>query len=438
MHGRPRTAPKALTPEQQAKLENYIKHKAMVLAARKKNMYTPATAALTAGIIKINPDFYTVFNFRKEIVLDMIAKSPERKAEILKEELETMTQALLQQPKSYYVWHHRVWVMEQGYDDYLAELENCAKFLKMDPRNFHCWRHRHDVARLALEKGLITLQDELNFTHEKIVENFSNYSAWHYRSVVLLKIQSQAAQQANADAAEAEEKHQSPEAVSETSKQDETKLSPIKHWEKLLRDELKLVGSAIGMEPNDQSVWLYHRWLVAQILATPSSTVSHLPEIDASEGRQMGAEISSSQKMLNPLSILPTITLEKPSLDPKQEANPDSTGREHVFTLPLDIQLELIEQEIAFLRDKMLALEPNSRWILNSVAILYAARYTIQYKLEHSKSSSDTTQIDALRDTTKQQIGEIFARLAELDPFRVNYYLYVKKSILSQVSATSA
>lgn len=79
---------------------------------------------------------------------------------------------------------------------------------------------------------------------KKIESNFSNFSAWHQRSKVY------------------------------TSLWHQGKLDPIKSKEKgerplrlhvrslTLLPEFELVRNAMYTDPDDQSIWMYHRWLV--------------------------------------------------------------------------------------------------------------------------------------------------------------------------------
>ena len=106
-----------------------------------------------------------------------------------------------------------------------AEFKLCDDFLKLDQRNFHCWNYRRHVASLYFadcgqEK---MLQHEFSFTSQKIQENFSNYSAFQWRSVYIQSLSVPI-----------------------------TDMIPL---------ELTLVENAIYTEPDDQSAWWYLQFL---------------------------------------------------------------------------------------------------------------------------------------------------------------------------------
>ena len=200
-----------------------------------------------------------------------------------------------------------------------AELNLCADFLKLDERNFHCWNYRRFVVSSLATVILLTqtnnhatnqmddetnqqiihgitgswkhwisndnndtfetfsfnlmgpqitettvsdkshindtnkhellqhfkestaqslealLQTEWDFTREKIEENFSNCSAFHYRSKLLPLILKQKETEHNVDTIKME----------------------------LVKDELDLVQNAIFTEPDDQTAWWYHRFIIS-------------------------------------------------------------------------------------------------------------------------------------------------------------------------------
>ena len=116
--------------------------------------------------------------------------------------------------------------MEKSSSEILKqELELCKKFLKHDERNFHCWNYRGFlVSRLGMSD-----EENLKFTKEKVMENFSNYSALHRRMRLFTK-------------------------QSEVINEDEL--------EKFLSSEIEMIKHSIFTEPDDQSPWLYLRWMM--------------------------------------------------------------------------------------------------------------------------------------------------------------------------------
>jgi len=198
---------------------------------------------LTTKMLQINPEFYTVWNYRRNIYLNAVFpnSTPEQINEILRKDLVMITIALKTHPKVYWIWNHRRWCLEQTPDgpggeggdphgwrmkNWKQELSLVEKMLDADARNFHAWGYRRYVlASIPVKRPDI---EEFAYTTKKIEANFSNFSAWHQRS----------------------------------------KIYPLL-WEsdaldhkKSREDEFELVRNAMYTDPEDQSVWVYHRWLV--------------------------------------------------------------------------------------------------------------------------------------------------------------------------------
>ena len=61
-----------------------------------------------------------------------------------------------------------------------AALSIC-RLQELDPRNFRAWRYR----RIVTAKAGIPPEQEEHYTMSLINNNFSDYSAWHARTVLL-------------------------------------------------------------------------------------------------------------------------------------------------------------------------------------------------------------------------------------------------------------
>lgn len=503
MHGRPRQPSRALSEADQANIAKYNKHKTAALTAHKMKVYNPTTLALTASLMVVNPDFYTVFNFRKEILSDMMTKDPAGKEALLREELGIMNKALEKQPKSYYAWYHRIWVLEQGPPDLLHELELCAKFLTADPRNFHCWNYRLYVADRAIAEGLATVADQLAFTTEKIRQNFSNYSAWHARSIYLPRqlaaTLAAAGKQGKASPAAAsgsgegstegkEGEERGPEAGS--AQGDASRV-----WGEMLQSEFELVMVAFAMEPDDQSAWLYHRWLLAQVLAgggASSSASSSSSSAAAGVGSSTSAIASARHgtALTGPSLLLPSpapaaaasaatklgaagetgIGSASPPSDAASSASAAGaregaaaeakaaavlagagagsgmTGAgSRLPSVDPAAQLAIVNQQLNFLRDRLLPLAPEARWVLTSVALLLSASEALKARQQRAAaaaghSGEEGTGVsegsgEAAGEAARRRaeiaasIAATFTRLAESDPDRAGYYRHVSKQL---------
>ncbi|KAL8177163.1 UNVERIFIED_CONTAM: hypothetical protein K2H54_042732 [Gekko kuhli] len=168
--------------EREKKLCHYVTATKAIFEKRKLGQLDKEALELTSQILGANPDFATLWNFRREIFLHLEEETPDEMQALCKAELSFLESCLRVNPKSYGTWHHRCWVMEHIPEpDWARELELCSKFLESDERNFHCWDYR----RFVVQRSLVPPQDELAFSDNLITRNFSNYSSWHYRSRLL-------------------------------------------------------------------------------------------------------------------------------------------------------------------------------------------------------------------------------------------------------------
>ncbi|TFK25083.1 rab-protein geranylgeranyltransferase [Coprinopsis marcescibilis] len=249
MHGvkRVKQTPEALEAKRQkerAKIHEFLDLSDKLLTRRKDSDFSEESFKLTTRLLHINPEFYTIWNFRRNILTNGLfpGSTQEKVNNILAGELMMTMTALKSHPKVYWIWNHRRWCLEnvpfgpgeEGSETYQQwrtaawdnELFVVERLLDADARNFLAWGYR----RYVLASMPVPRSDasELAYTTKKIGANFSNFSAWHQRSKVLTKLWADGTLN-----------------------------------EKTSREaEFDLVTNAMYTEPADQSVWVYHRWLV--------------------------------------------------------------------------------------------------------------------------------------------------------------------------------
>ncbi|KAM6500668.1 rab-protein geranylgeranyltransferase [Amanita muscaria] len=227
--------------KEQAKITEYLALANDVLSRKTSEDWSLEAFRLTTRLLRTNPEFYTVWNYRRNICLQGIFpnSSPEAIYELICEDLVFTMNALKVHPKVYWIWNHRRWCLNhvpegpnesdlQGWKkaSWERELAVVEKILDADARNFHAWSYRRYV--LASMPVSRTEESELAYTAKKIESNFSNFSAWHQRSKVY------------------------------SSLCESRKLQ----FDQFKKQELELVRNAMYTDPDDQSVWIYHRWLM--------------------------------------------------------------------------------------------------------------------------------------------------------------------------------
>ena len=129
--------------------------------------------------------------------------------QLIQQDLGFLVPLLQKNPKCYWIWNHRLWLLQQATERlssavsrkfWETELGLVGKMLNKDGRNFHGWGYRRagidalenipdgpseSTGKEALKS---MTQDELDYTMKMIGTNLSNFSAWHNRSRLILKV----------------------------------------------------------------------------------------------------------------------------------------------------------------------------------------------------------------------------------------------------------
>lgn len=247
----------------------------------------------------------------------------------------------------------------------------CNKYLKSDSRNFHCWDYR----RFITNKLGISSEEELQCTMQKIEEDFSNYSSWHYRSKLLPLIYS-----------------------------DPAGVRPVE--EEMHLHELDLVQNAAFTDPSDSSAWFYLRWLLGRMTPKLEAVLVYFSKeteeihvgfnipasLDEVQIKGIGNTawetidshkhsslwVTSVSPSENILSYTDTYTLDITILENTQTIELTETNGFVWFKAPqfdpdVSPKLKAVLEDQLKSCDQLLELEPDSKWpLLTSVALMRA------------------------------------------------------------------
>ena len=253
-HGVKKSEVKELTEEEKAKNELQLKKlKAIqdqILKIRAQNKYDQKSMEFLLKSSVLMPDYPTLWSIRKILMEQYLPTLNDDEAmEYLQKEIKSILPIMMKNPKSYLLWYHRVWSLVKCIEIeikkgvpleksvLIGEIGLCNKFFLKDDRNFHCWNYRVKLLSLISIYFQNTFQkfveDELKFTIEKITMNFSNFSAWLYRSklIPIYFLQHNI-------------KWNTKEALD------------------FFKDDLDLIKKAIYTDPKDQSPWNYLSWII--------------------------------------------------------------------------------------------------------------------------------------------------------------------------------
>lgn len=142
MHGRLKV--KTTAEQEKEKLAEKQKKLAVYNAALKKANEKRLTVELDAEALELvnqlllaNPDFYSMWNFRKEILQQWKQiKEEEEMQKVMTNEISFTESCLRVNPKSYGSWFHRFWILQNmPQPNWHKELQLCNKYLELDERN---------------------------------------------------------------------------------------------------------------------------------------------------------------------------------------------------------------------------------------------------------------------------------------------------------------
>jgi geranylgeranyl transferase type-2 subunit alpha len=217
-----------------------------------ERQYTLEVLELTSKLLSKNPEYYTIWNVRRRLLIYGLfskpsdSSSPSMESQItfqtatittfsedssssttnlsagwkatqlspasqnhgkngtildlIKADLDFIFPLMIEYPKCYWIWKYRLWLLEEGNkrlepnvarDLWNRELVLVGKMLTRDNRNFHGWGYRRRVVselETSQLDGKSMVESEFEYTTKMVKASLSNFSAWHSRSKLIPRL----------------------------------------------------------------------------------------------------------------------------------------------------------------------------------------------------------------------------------------------------------
>ncbi|QLL34166.1 hypothetical protein HG536_0G00230 [Torulaspora globosa] len=160
--------------------EEYKQTMGIARALLQKQEYSKRALDLTAKVIGLAPAFYTIWNYRFDIVMHM-AEQEEDAARLLNEELDWVDETTLNNPKNYQIWSYKQALLERHpAPNFKRELPVLELMINDDTKNYHVWSFRKWCVLFFQD-----FSQELSYSDLLIQKDVYNNSAWTHRMFVL-------------------------------------------------------------------------------------------------------------------------------------------------------------------------------------------------------------------------------------------------------------
>ncbi|KAL9679155.1 hypothetical protein QQ045_017011 [Rhodiola kirilowii] len=202
-------------------------------------------------------------------------------------------------------------------------LDVSAKLLESNPEVYTGWNYRklaveHQISQTESDPEAVKkiLDEELSVVESALRTNFKSYGAWHHRKWVLSKGQSSFDHELKLldkfQKADSRNFHAWNYRSTILSRLLEKKANGFDSQEDVLTEEFELVHQAIFTDPDDQSGWFYHLWLLQQTVKPDSPSLvsswpAHGSDLTVASDLSLSSSVSPASVYISKTRNLPLI-----------------------------------------------------------------------------------------------------------------------------------